>query len=655
MEEKQKSVDLIMLDRMKEMKVETMYDRYQQQLPQCGYGSLALCCRHCNYGPCNIAPFGPGPRKGVCGADANTFAARHYLRMCGAGTACHSDHARAAAHLLVSTARGEAPGYRIKDVDKLMMVAECFGIKTKDRKINEIAEEVGEMALMEFGKPYGTLLFLKRAPEARQKIWEKLGIAPRAIDREVTESMHRTGMGGDQDYRNLTKQAMRVSLADGWGGCMIATELQDIMFGTPKPTQGRSNLGVIKKDHVNIIVHGHEPQLAEAIVLASGDPSIAKAANAVGAKGVVIAGLCCTANELLVRHGIPMAGHMTIQESAIATGAVEAMVVDIQCVMQSLADVSKQFHTKLITTLSKAKIFGAEHVEFEDEHAMEAAKKIIMMAIDNYKNRDNTKVFIPSAAEPNLVAGFSHETIKYMLGGRFRASYRPLNDNIINGRIRGVVGIAGCTSPKAGVCEQSYVEMAKELIANNFLVVATGCAAGQCASGGLLLPEMKDACGAGLKEVCEAVGIPPVLHSGACVDNSRILIAVSEMVKEGGLGNDISDLPVAGACLEWMSEKAIAIGQFLVASGIYTVFGMNSPVAGAPDMQRLLTKEMEELVGARWEFEKDLKKIGRMLMDHIEKKRDALGINTKKERKLYDMAERRALERECKPVPGGHH
>lgn len=653
MEEKPKTADQVMLDRMKELKVETMYDRYQAQLPQCGYGSLALCCRHCNYGPCNIDPFGKGPKKGICGADANTFAARHYLRMSAAGTACHSDHARAAAHLLVSTARGEAPGYRIKDVEKLMMVAECFGIKTKDRKINEIAEEVGEMALMEFGKPYGTLLFLKRAPEARQKIWEKLGIAPRAIDREVTESMHRTGMGGDQDYQNLTKQAMRVALADGWGGCMIATELQDIMFGTPKPTQGRSNLGVIKKDHVNIIVHGHEPQLAEAIVLACGDPEVTKAAQAAGAKGVVLAGLCCTANELLVRHGIPMAGHMTVQEAAIATGAVEAMVVDIQCVMQSLADTAKQFHTKLITTLSKAKIFGAEHVEFEDEHALETAKKIIMMAVGNYKNRDKEKVFIPASAEPNIVAGFSHETIKYMLGGKYRASYRPLNDNIINGRIRGVVGIAGCTSPKAGVCEPSYINLARELIANDFLVVATGCAAGQCASDGLMVPEMKDACGPGLKEVCEAVGIPPVLHSGACVDNSRILIAVSEMVKEGGLGNDISELPVAGACTEWMSEKAIAIGQFLVASGIYTVFGMNSPVAGAPDMQRLLTKEMEELVGARWDFEPDLKKIAKMLMEHIEKKRDALGINAKKERKLYDMAERRALERECKPT--AHH
>ncbi|MCK6467420.1 MAG: anaerobic carbon-monoxide dehydrogenase catalytic subunit [Candidatus Brocadia sinica] len=654
MEEKQKAVDQVMLDRMKELKVETLYDRYQAQLPQCGYGSLALCCRHCNYGPCNIDPFGNGPKKGVCGADANTFAARHFLRMSGAGTGCHSDHGRAVAHLLVATARGEAPGYRIKDVEKLMAVAEFFGVKTKDRKINEIAEEVGEMALMEFGKPYGTLLFLKRAPEARQKVWEKAGIAPRAIDREVCESLHRTGMGGDQDYRNLTKQAMRVALADGWGGSMVATELQDILFGTPKPVQGRSNLGVLKKDHVNIVVHGHEPQLAEAIVAASNDPDVAKASSAAGAKGVVIAGLCCTANELLVRHGIPMAGHTTMQEAAIATGAVELMVVDIQCIMQALIETAKHFHTKFITTLSKAKIYGAEHVEFTDEHALEAAKKIIMMAIENFKNRDNKKVFIPGGAEPDVVAGFSHETIKYMLGGRYRASYRPLNDNIINGRIRGVVGIAGCTSPRIGAGEESYVSLAKELIANNILVVGTGCAAGQCASGGLMIPELKDLCGEGLREVCEAVGMPPVLHSGACVDNSRILIALSEMVKEGGLGNDISELPVAGVCLEWMHEKAIAIGQYFVASGVYTIFGMNSPVAGAPDMQGLLTKEMEELVGARWDFERDLKKIGKMVIDHIERKRDALGINVKKERKLYDMAERRALERECKPVPGHH-
>lgn len=634
----------VMVKRMKEQGIETMYDRYQAQQPQCGYGLTALCCRHCNWGPCNIDPFGKGPKTGVCGADANTFAARHFTRMAAAGTGSHSDHARAVAYLLVAAARGEAPGYKIKDEEKLMMMAECFGVKTEGRKINEIAEEVGEMALAEFGKPYGTQYFLKRAPETRQKLWEKLGVAPRAIDREIAESMHRTSMGTDQDYRNLLKQAARVSLADGWGGSMIATELQDILFGTPKPVLGKSNLNVLKKDHVNIIVHGHEPALAEAVVMASSDPSLIKAAQAVGAKGITIAGICCTANELLVRHGIPMAGHMTMQETAIATGAVELMVVDVQCIIQALTETVRHFHTKLVTTLSKGKIYGAEHVEITDENALEAAKKIVWMAIENYPNRDQSKVFIPEDEGSEVVAGFSHETIKYMLGGRYRASYRPLNDNIINGRIRGVVGIAGCTSPRVPANEENYIELVKELISNNILVVGTGCAAGQCAAGGLMIPEFKDACGEGLREVCEAVGIPPVLHAGACVDNSRILIACSEMVKEGGLGNDISDLPVGGVCLEWMHEKAIAIGQYFVASGIYVIFGINSPVSGAPDVQRLLTQEMEELYGARWDFEPNLKKIGKMLIDHIEKKRDALGINVVKERKLYDMEDRRKLD-----------
>lgn len=647
MEPKERTTDdvaLELLKRMKEGGIETIYDRHQAQQPQCGFGQLALCCRHCNWGPCNIDPFGKGPKRGVCGADANTFAARHFLRMAAAGTASHSDHARAAAYLLVSVARGKAPGYQIKDVDKLMMVAQWLGVKTEGRKTNEIAEEIGNTLLGEFGKPHGTLLFLKRAPETRQKLWQKLGIAPRAIDREIAESMHRTSMGTDQDYRNLVKQAMRVSLADGWGGCMIATEIQDILFGTPKPVLGKANLGVLKKDEVNILVHGHEPQLSEAIVIAASDPSLVKAAQAVGAKGISIAGICCTANELLVRHGIPLAGHMTMQEMALATGAVELMVVDVQCVIQGLTEVVKHFHTKLVTTLSKGKIYGAEHVEITDETALEQAKKIVWMAIDNYPNRNAAKVFIPQVKDGGVVAGFSHETIKYMLGGRYRASYRPLNDNIMNGRIRGVVGIAGCTSPKVAAGQQCYASMVKELIANDFLVVGTGCAAGECATGGLMIPEYKDACGKGLKEVCEAVGIPPVLHAGACVDNSRILIACSEMVKEGGLGNDISDLPVAGACLEWMSEKAIAIGQYFVASGIFVVFGMNSPVSGAPDVLKLLTKELEEEVGARWAFETDLKKVGRLMMDHIEKKRDALGINVAKERKLYDMEDRRKLD-----------
>ncbi len=635
---------LSLLKVLNEAKIETLFDRHEAQQPQCGYGKLALCCRHCNMGPCNVDPTGVGPKRGICGADANTIAARHFLRMVAAGAAAHSDHGRAVAELLIATARGEAPGYKIKDVDKLLEVAKVFDVKTENRKVEEIAEEVGEMVLAEFGKSYGTQRFCTRAPETRQKLWDKLGITPRAIDREITEALHRTGMGADQDYRSLIRHASRTALGDGWGGAMIATELQDILFGTPKPIKGKANLGVLKDDEVNILVHGHEPQISEMVVVASQDPELLKSAETVGAKGINIAGICCTANELLMRHGIPMAGHMKMQELAVATGAVDAMVVDVQCIMQGVAEMAKCFHTKLITTSAKARIAGVEHIEISDETALEKAKKIVWMAIENYPKRDKSKVNIPKGEMAEVIVGFSHETIKYMLGGKFRASYRPLNDNIMNGRIRGVAGIVGCTSPTIWPDQQPYVQLVKELIANNVLVVQTGCAAAECARGGLMIPEYKAYAGETLREVCEAVGIPPVLHAGACVDNSRILIACSEMVKEGGLGHDISDLPVAGACFEWMHEKALTIGQYFVASGVYTLFGISSPVSGAPDVQRLICQELEQEYGGMWGFEPDIKKMARRMMDHIEKKREALGINKEKERKLYDMEDRRKLE-----------
>lgn len=638
-------VALDMLKIMKDEGLESTFDRVDQQMPQCGFGSLGLCCRHCQMGPCNIDPFGRGAKAGICGADANTIAARHYLRMIAAGTAAHSDHGREVAHLFISVARGEAPGYKIKDKEKLFMLAGIFEVSTKNRKIEEIAEEVGEMALAEFGKAYGFQTLVKRAPKARQKLWEKLGIIPRAIDREVVESMHRTGMGTDQDYENLIKQAHRVSLADGWGGAMLATELQDIMFGTPIPTAGKADISIFKKETVNIAIHGHEPPVAEMVAVVSQDPKFIQMAKDKGAAGgITIGGLCCTANEMLVRHGIPLAGHMKMQELVLATGGIELMLVDVQCIMQADVDLSHKFHTKVVTTSSKAKMIGAQHIEITDETAFEKAKEIVKMAIDNFANRDNKRLKIPVGAESDVVSGFSHETIKYMLGGKFRASYRPLNDNIINGRIRGVAAVVGCVSSTVWPDTRPYLDLVKELVRNNILVIETGCAAAESARAGMMLPEYADHVGAGLREVCEAVGIPPVLHVGSCVDNSRILIAMSEIVAEGGLGNDISELPAAGACLDWMHEKALAIGHYFVASGAYIIFGTDSPVAGAPAVNELLCNGLEDIVGGKWAFEPDHSKIAKLMIDAIEKKRDALGINEKKERKLYDMEDRRKLE-----------
>jgi carbon-monoxide dehydrogenase catalytic subunit len=579
-------------------------------------------------------------RRGLCGATSETVAARNFLRKIAAGTAAHSDHGRRVVHTFINTAKGKIKGFEIKDEQKLLALALELGIKIGDRSNNEIAQEVGEKLMGEFGKQEGELLFLKRAPIKRQEIWRKLGVAPRGIDREVVEAMHRTHMGVDQDYENLLLQGARCALADGWGGSMIATELQDIMFGTPAPVLSQINLGVMKEDEVNVIIHGHEPALAEMLAVASRDPELVAYAKSKGAKGINLAGMCCTANEILMRHGVPIAGNFLQQELAIITGALDAMVVDVQCIMQGLGEVAKCYHTKLITTDERAKIQGAAHMQFEEDNAYESAKAIIKAAIDNFPNR-KPNVFIPKH-KSELIAGFSHETINYLLGGMFRASYRPLNDNIINGRIRGVAGVVGCNNARV-THDDVHVKLVKELIKNDVLVLLTGCAAMAVAKTGLMVPEGAQYAGEGLRSVCEAVGIPPVLHLGACVDNCRILVAATAMVKDGGLGDDISDLPVAGAAPEWMSEKAVAIGQYFVSSGVYTLFGVTWPTLGSKEVTDYLFKDMEQMYGGMWDFETDPMKMAQKMIAHIDKKRKALGIDKARERVLYDMAMRREL------------
>jgi carbon-monoxide dehydrogenase catalytic subunit len=540
-------------------------------------------------------------------------------------------------------AEGKTADFKIKDEQKLLKLALDMGVEIGNRSNNEIALDIAKICENEFGKQNGELLFIKNAPKKRQEIWRKLGVVPRGIDREIVELMHRTHMGVDQDYRNLMLQGTRAALADGWGGSMIATEIQDCMFGTPTPTMSEINLGVLKEDMVNVIIHGHEPALAEMLAVESQDPELIAYAKSKGAKGINLAGMCCTANEVMMRHGVPIAGNYLQQELAIITGAVDAMVVDVQCIMQGLVEVSRCFHTKLITTDNRAKITGATHMAFDEYHPKASARAIIKAAIDNFTNRNPAKVRIPQVKTP-LIAGFSHETINYLLGGLFRASYRPLNDNIINGRIRGLAGVVGCNNART-THDSDHILMIKELLKNDVLVLSTGCAAMAAAKYGLMVPEAaKEFCGPGLAEVCETVGIPPVLHMGSCVDNSRILMAATAVVKDGGLGDDISDLPAAGAAPEWMSEKAISIGQYFVASGVYTVFGTTFPTMGNKEFTNHLFKDMEEMYGGKWDFEPDPIKAAQKMIAHIDKKRKALGIDKARERVLYDMEMRRTLE-----------
>jgi carbon-monoxide dehydrogenase catalytic subunit len=645
-----------MIRRAHELGIETAFDRAVTLKP-CNIGNQGTCCKNCGMGPCRLpltksGTDGEDGRKGICGATPNTIAARNFIRMIAGGAAAHSDHGRAVAEVFRSAARKDTDAYRIRDTRKLLAVAEWLGVdttvdvdgQTMTRDMDAIALDVAETALNEWGKPEGEILFAKRAPKPRYELWKKMGVVPRNIDREIVEIMHRTHIGVDQDYHNLMKQGTRAAIADGWGGSMLATELQDILFGTPTPLTSEANLGVLKADMVNIVIHGHEPVLSEMIVAATATREMQDYARSKGAKGIQLSGICCTANEILQRHGVPLCGTFLQQELAIITGACDAMVVDIQCIFQNLANVAKCFHTKLITThpIARMEQDNVIHIEFDEHYAIDDAKQIVKLAIDNFKNR-KAEVMIPRQKAP-MVAGFGVESIEYHLGGSFRGSYHPLNDNIINGRIRGIGGVVGCNNVRTRH-NDSHIQVVKELIKNDVIVLTTGCNAIACAMEGLLTPESaKVFCGPGLAEVCETVGIPPVLHMGSCVDNSRILLAAVEVVKAGGLGQDISDLPAAGSAPEWMSEKAISIGHYFVASGVYTVFGVTLPVSGAPVFQKYLFEEFEKLYGGMWDLEVDPVLHARKMIAHIDKKRKALGIDRARARVMMDMASRRALE-----------
>jgi len=476
-----------MLDRAGRQGLEVAWDRQELMAPQCGFGQLGICCRNCTMGPCRIDPFGDGPQAGVCGATNEIIAARNLIRMIAGGAAAHSDHGRDIAHTLLMAAEDENCDYKIKDETKLRAMAAELGVPVDGKDLRQIAQGVAEICFSQFGQQHGEVVFAARAPEDQRKRWRQAGVMPRGVDREIVEIMHRTHIGVDNDPINLILHGVRASLGDGWGGSMIATDLSDVLFHTPEWVRGRANLGVLDAGAVNLVVHGHEPTLSEMIVAAAQDPELVALAKSHGASGINLSGICCTANEILMRHGIPLAGNFLQQELAIATGVVDAMVVDVQCIMPALGGLIRgKFHTKLISTSPKAKFPFAEHIEFEEARAMEIAKQIVRTAVENFPNR-NGEPCIPEESSP-LVAGFTAENAFTMLGGRYRPSYRPLNDGIISGRIRGVAGVVGCNNPKIRH-DYGHVAMAKELIANDVLVAVTGCSAVADAKAGLLDPD----------------------------------------------------------------------------------------------------------------------------------------------------------------------
>lgn len=620
-----------MLATAKEKSVSTVWNRYEQMLPLCGFGETGLCCRHCLQGPCRINPFEEGAQTGICGATADVIVARGLDRAIAAGTAAHSGHAKHLAHTLYKMTQGQANDYKITDPIKLNKVAKRLGIETEGRQENDIARDVALAALADFHEKETPVLWAAGVvTPGRVETLTRLGIVPKGIDHEVSEIMHRTLYGVDADPVNLLLGGLRCGVAD-LAGCYMGTDLADILFGTPTPLVTSANLGTLKPDCVNIALHGHNPVLSEMIVKMAEE--MRPEAQAAGADKINIVGICCTGNELMERHGIPSCTHSVSQEMALLTGAVDAMIVDYQCIMPSVASVAECMGTKVITTMDICKITGAEHIEVKDETAGENARQAIAQAIAVFKTRKGKPCDIPEITN-TVVAGFSTESIVAALSKLDAADpFKPLVDNIKAGNIKGVCLFAGCNNVKIPQ-DANYTAMAARLLKENVLVVATGCGAGSLMRHDFMDPaRTKELCGEGLYAVLNAIGeanglggpLPSVLHLGSCVDNSRAVQFAVALANY--LGVDTNQLPVVASAPEPTSEKAVSIGTYAVAAGLPTHVGVVLPFTGSALCTTVLTQGVKELTGGYFIVEPDPEKAAETLLSAIDERRKGLGLD----------------------------
>jgi len=605
--------------------MKTMWDRADLMQPQCGFGESGLCCRICLQGPCRINPFGKEPQRGICGAKDYTIVARNLIRMMAGGCAAHSDHGRHLAHALKSVGEGKAPDYRVKDEAKLRSLAAKLGLEN-NKNVNELAVAVANSALEDFSRNEDeACTWLKiMLPAKRLELLERNDVVATNIDRGITEVMHRTHMGCDADPVPLIFGGIKCSLGDVTGE-NISSNLSDVLFGVPQMVVSQANLGALKEDHINVCVHGHNPILGEVICDAADE--LKDNAIAAGAKGINIVGICCTANELLMRRGIPIVTNFASQELAIMTGVIDAMVIDYQCIAPSVGFWTQCFHTKLISTMPITRIPGDTHIEFNEATAREGAKEIVNVAIEAYKNRDPTKISIPNISS-KVVAGFSLEYIKSLLSAfNEDEPLRYLADKIRSGEVQGIALIAGCNNPAKAEHDLGHLTIAKELVRNNILTLVTGCAAQSLAKHGLLAPEaVEEHAGESLKAFLKEVGeknigesLPLVLHMGSCVDNSRVENFVSELAQV--MGVDIQDLPIVASAPEAMSEKAVAIGTWCVATGWPTHVGVYPFIKGSPLADEVAQATAKDVYGGHFIFEPDPTIAAKTLVNTVQYRR----------------------------------
>jgi len=596
-------------------------DRYEAQGKRCPFCEQGLRCSLCSQGPCRITPKAP---RGVCGIDAAGMVMRNLVHVNTMGLAAYGHHARDVAQTLIATGEGKTP-FSIQDEAKLDMLASVLGVDEPDVGARSVAVGRGILATMAQSSDEESIWVEALAPASRKQVWRELGIFPGGPLHELLDSTTRAMTNIDGDYVSLAKAALRMGIATFYGVQVPLEMGQDALFGTPQPHTAHVDLGILDPDCVNILPNGHEPFMGFALVKAAEAEDVQQRAREAGAKGLRIVGSIETGQEMMQRLAesdvfVGMTGNWICEEYAIATGAVDVFAMDMNCSVPSLGEIADRYGTKLVAVSHVIGVPGThERVDYVPEQAEAQAQRIIDIAIENFRERKD-KPRHPVGRTQEILTGFSTEAVLGALGG----SLEPLLDAIKAGSIKGIVALVSCTTLKNGPQDSLTVAVTRELIKRDILVLSAGCGNSATQVAGLNSLAAQELAGEGLRAICEALGVPPVLSFGTCTDCGRLALLVGAVAD--ALGVDTPELPMAVTAPEYMEQKAMIDAIGALALGLYTHVSPAPPVSGSPEVVKLLTEDLEELTGGKLALGDDPVEVADGIEAHIERKRAALGI-----------------------------
>lgn len=608
-----------MMLRAEQIGIDTAFDRFDAQQPQCSFGLAGVCCKICNMGPCKITPKSP---KGVCGADADLIVARNLLRSAAAGASQHGMHAREVILSLKWAAEGRL-NIPIMGQQKIRDTAKSFGIKTEHRQIKHIASDLADALLEDMSRtvPAEHRTIKACAPAERQEVWKDLDIIPISAYHEVFEAFHKSGCGTDGDWKSVMQQFLRCGLSFTFSGVVGASIATDSLFGVGDRVTSKVNIGALKKGYVNIAVHGHLPTLVSQIVAVGQEEKFVELAKSKGAKGIQFYGICCSGLAAMYRYGgvIPLSNAVSA-ELVLGTGALDLWVADVQDVFPSIMEVAKCFKTTVVTTSESARLPGAERFEYDHQHSnieqtRELAEKIVMRAIESFEARRGIPVYIPPY-EVDAEVGFSVEYVCKRFG-----SMQPLADALREGKILGIVNMVGCSNPKV-LYEKATVDVADVLRKNNVLILTNGCAAFPLMKLGYCNVSALDKVGDSMREFLTP-DLPPVWHVGECIDNTRSTGIFAGVA--GASGHKICEMPYAFTSPEWGNEKGLDAALGFRLMGINSYHCVEAPIYGSKNVIEFLKEGTKETLGSAMHVDVDPVALGNKIVEDIKAKRRALG------------------------------